>query len=146
MVSLNDEPPEGGATPAPGPRFQVCVAEDNPTNAMLAEIVLSTIGCEVTGVSNGRDAVRAVKSRRVPFDAVFMDAKMPELDGMAAAREIRAWERDTGARHTLIIALTASHYDEDLQACLLSGMDDVLTKPFLIDRARDMLAKWLPGR
>ena len=68
--------------------------------------------------------------RRVPYDVVFMDLQMPELDGMDATKQIIA-EHAPG-RRPRIIALTANAFEEDREACLAAGMDDYISKPLKI--------------
>jgi CheY-like chemotaxis protein len=63
-----------------------------------------------------------------------MDVQMPELDGLDAARHIRAAEAEAGDARTPIVALTANAFAEDRDACLAAGMDDILMKP--LDRNR----------
>lgn len=126
----------------PRPR-RVLLAEDNESNTLLARTVLEMLGCEVVAVGTGRLAVSAVQ--REPFDIVLMDYHMPEMDGLEATREIRRHEAaiEEGARRRVpIVAITASAMESERQACLRSGMDDVLVKPFRPDDLRRLLAKW----
>jgi len=130
----------------PRPR-RVLLAEDNESNTLLARTVLEMLGCEVVAVGTGRLAVSAVQ--REPFDIVLMDYHMPEMDGLEATREIRrseaAAEEGTQTqerRRIPIVAITASAMESERQACLRSGMDDVLVKPFRPDDLRRLLAKW----
>jgi CheY-like chemotaxis protein len=72
-----------------------------------------------------------------------MDMQMPHVDGLAAARTIRAAEIDLGT-HTTIIALTANALERDRRACIAAGMDDYLAKPLEIEALRAVLERWLP--
>jgi len=105
--------------------LRVLVAEDNGVNQKVALAMLRHLGYRADLAADGVEAVEAV--RRVPYDVVFMDLQMPELDGMDATRQIHA-EHAPG-RRPRIIALTANAYDEDREACLKVGMDDYLSKP-----------------
>jgi signal transduction histidine kinase/CheY-like chemotaxis protein len=105
--------------------LRVLVAEDNAVNQKVALAMLRHLGYRADLAADGLEAVEAV--RRVPYDVVFMDLQMPELDGLDATRQIRA-EHPQG-RRPRIIALTANAYDEDREACLAVGMDDYLSKP-----------------
>ena len=113
--------------------LRVLLAEDNPVNQEVATAMLEDIGCRVTVVSNGALAVQAVARER--FDLVVMDCQMPELDGFAATRQIRAFLLQESAssvepRVLPIVAVTAHAMEGDRKRCLEAGMDDHLTKPF----------------
>ena len=87
--------------------LEVLLAEDNEINALLVRAVLEGLGHTVTEVRDGAAAVAAVKQRGGRFAAILIDLHMPGLDGIAAAREIRAFERRSGAPRAAILALTA---------------------------------------
>jgi signal transduction histidine kinase/CheY-like chemotaxis protein len=121
---------------------RVLLAEDNMVNAKLAVRLLERLGCRVDVASNGHEALKMVQS--IPFDIVFMDCQMPEMDGFEATRAIRAWEEssrlDTSPTTRLpIVALTANAMHGDRERCLAAGMDDYITKPL----ARSDLARVL---
>jgi CheY-like chemotaxis protein len=118
----------------------VLVAEDNPANVEVASAFLETHGCRVTTASNGREAVEAFATST--FDLILMDCQMPELDGLAATRQIREREARDGVPRTPVIAVTASAFEEDRQACLAAGMDDFLSKPFTKAELTGMLSRW----
>ncbi len=124
----------------------VLVAEDNEINALLARALLSRLGHRPTVATSGAQAVDAWLAARAagePYDLVLMDVHMPDLDGIAATRRIRAAEAAAGDRRTPIIALTANAFGEDRDACLAAGMDAFLTKPLDRERLADALN---PGR
>ena len=125
------------------PRFsgKVLVAEDNLVNQEVAHAVLLACGCEVSLADNGRKALQAIQND--DFDVVFMDCQMPEMDGYAATRAIRALEEQGMLRHIPIVALTAHATEADRQRCLEAGMDSFLTKPFTQIALRKELARWL---
>ena len=121
------------ATTAPTPvpvvgGLRVLVAEDNAVNQLLARRLLEKMGHDVVMVGTGREAVDAVA--RAPFDVVFMDVQMPELDGLAATAAIREAEAAARCAPLPIVALTARAMDGDLERCLAAGMDDYVSKPF----------------
>jgi protein-histidine pros-kinase len=113
--------------------LHVLVAEDNPVNQTLVRKLLEKAGHTVVMVDNGQEAVDRYSQER--FDIILMDVQMPVMDGLEAARTIRAREQRRsyvlagGWQSTPIIALTAHAMAEDRAACLAAGMDDHLTKP-----------------
>ena len=113
--------------------LNVLLAEDNDINALIAGRFLAKLGVRVTRVSDGRAAVLAAQAAMdggvAAFDVIFMDIRMPELDGLSAALEIRAAERRSGAARVRIVALTANAFEEDRQLAQAAGIDDFLTKP-----------------
>ena len=119
----------------------VLVAEDNPVNQDVAMSMLESLGCRVTAVGTGTDAVEAVE--RATFDAVLMDMQMPVMDGLEATRAIRLSEENANRRHVPIIALTANAFATDAEACFAAGMDEYLSKPFTLSQLHARLARWL---
>jgi CheY-like chemotaxis protein len=117
---------------------RVLLAEDNPVGALLARTLLRREGCVVETAATGEEAVAAMKRAR--YDLVFMDMRMPGMDGPAATRAIRA-----GGDRTPIVALTANAFAEDRRACLEAGMDDHLVKPLELEALRAALARWTSG-
>lgn len=109
---------------------KLLVAEDSQTNRLLAQSILQRMGYEVDSVENGRQAVDAVRDG--DYGAVLMDVRMPEMDGLKAAAEIRALPQPKGS--IPIVAMTAHASAEDRQRCIDAGMDEHVAKP--IDRAR----------
>ena len=125
------------------PRFsgKVLVAEDNLVNQEVAQAVLQNCGCDVQLAANGREALLAIQNGA--FDVIFMDCQMPEMDGYAATRAIRALEEQGMMRHVPIVALTAHATEADRQRCMEAGMDSFLTKPFTQVALHKELARWL---
>jgi CheY-like chemotaxis protein len=117
-----------------GARRRVLLAEDNPVNQEVAATMLRRRGHTVDIVASGREAVAAVERDRAGYDLVLMDIQMPELDGVAAARAIRALPADRGGAIP-IVALTAHALPEERARCATAGMTGYLTKPF---RAREL--------
>jgi len=113
----------------PQKRLSVLLAEDNPVSALLARTMLEKAGHQVAHVTSGVTAIAQIESGMHP-DLIIMDIEMPECDGLEAARRIRAWETEHGARRIPILALTASALGDDRAQCLAAGMDAYLTKPF----------------
>ena len=107
--------------------FKVLLAEDNPVNALLTRELLRRRGHRVREVTTGDAAVKAMEEER--FDLVLTDIHMPGMDGIEAAKAIRAGEVVAGRSRTPIIALTADALETGKRACKEAGMDGFLTKP-----------------
>ena len=119
----------------------VLLAEDNPVNQKIAEHMLKSLGFTVRMAANGKQALALAQSGR--FDAILMDCQMPEMDGYAATKAIRAVE-ESGSRRTPIIAITAHALAGDEQACLDAGMDGYISKPFTREQLAAVLSRWMP--
>ncbi len=129
-----------------GKGLSILVAEDNEINALLARALLVRLGHRPTIAGNGEAAVESWAASRaagVPYDLILMDVQMPVMDGLEAARRIRAAEAqtniETDGKPTPIVALTANAYAEDREACLAAGMDALLVKPLDRERLREAL-------
>ena len=109
------------------PALDILVADDVAPNLELLEVALGRAGHRVRAVSDGAAALEACRQER--FDVVLMDVHMPVLDGLAAARGIRALELERGLARTPIIALTASVLEADRHATREAGMDGFASKP-----------------
>ncbi len=101
------------------------VAEDNPANRRVIQVLLGPAGVELSFAENGMEAVQALDASA--FDLVLMDANMPVMDGAEAVRSIRA--RPDGAAGVPIHMLTANAFEEDVRRYLQAGADGVLRKP-----------------
>ncbi|HSK75376.1 MAG TPA: ATP-binding protein [Thermoanaerobaculia bacterium] len=134
-------PPAGSESPADRPvrPRRILTAEDNPINQLVITEHLKALGHEVTAVSNGLEALEALKAGT--FDLVLMDCQMPHLDGYEATLRIR--QLGGGAGRIPIIALTAHVIREELDKCLAVGMNDYITKPFRGEVLESKLERWL---
>ena len=121
--------------------WRVLLAEDNAVNQKLASKLLEKLGCRVDVAANGREALAMWQA--LPYDVVFMDCQMPEMDGYEATRAMR---RDESGRHTPVIALTANAMPDDREACLRAGMDAYLSKPIRAEELAMALARWAPAK
>jgi signal transduction histidine kinase/CheY-like chemotaxis protein/HPt (histidine-containing phosphotransfer) domain-containing protein len=121
----------------------VLVAEDNAVNQDLIQEALRQLGCTITLVDDGFAAIRAFESG--DHDLIFMDCQMPRVDGFQATQAIRDLEQGNGDRRRIpIVALTANAMEGDRDKCLAAGMDDYLSKPFMLADLIAALARWLP--
>jgi CheY-like chemotaxis protein len=119
----------------------------------LACTVLEKSGARVVRVRNGAEAIAKARneltlSNGKGFDLVFMDIHMPDIDGLEAARRIRAlYPKDArpGEGRPPIVALTANAFAEDRNAYLEAGLDDYLAKPFEKADLAALFARWRPG-
>jgi CheY-like chemotaxis protein len=134
-------PPAGAGRPtAPAETLplEVLVAEDNEVNRTVLLRMLGRLGCRVTAVENGRQAVEA--ARRARFDVVLMDLQMPVMDGFEATRAIREHEATAGGR-VRILAISAHAMAGDDARCLAAGMDDYVPKPVRFEDLARKLAE-----
>jgi CheY-like chemotaxis protein len=121
-------------------RARILIVEDNAVNQMLAARLLEKLGCRVDVAANGREAVEMVGL--LPYDAIFMDCQMPEMDGFEATQEIR--RREGSSVHRPIIAMTANAMQGDRERCLDAGMDDYVSKPIRKADLIEALERRLP--
>lgn len=109
--------------------MRVLVVDDDAAGLLLAKEIVQSIGHEVRTTNNGEDAV-ALVGKEV-FEVVLMDIRLPGMDGLEAARLIRAHDKENG-RHTVVIALTAYAMEGDKERFLAAGLDGYLAKPVQI--------------
>jgi two-component system, sensor histidine kinase and response regulator len=104
------------------------LADDAPDMRILVTAYLRHLNCRIDFAQNGRIAVDKV-TRGGDYDLVLMDTRMPEMDGYAAARQIRAWEARAHAPRTPILALTACPLDQEIRGTFEAGCDGYVMKP-----------------
>jgi len=136
----------------------ILLAEDNPASQRLARLMLTKSGYQVETADNGKEAVEKYIKDPIRFDLIFLDIQMPEMDGYAAARAIRKWERGNedkekegararrrGARPNRIpiVAVTASAMAGDREKCFKAGMDDYMPKPIKREIVFEILDRWI---
>ena len=124
-----------------GAQLKILVVDDVPVNQIVVEKMLDSIGYQVDTTSNGREAVEAVKSK--PYDLIFMDIQMPEMDGLEATRQIRKLGMEK--RSIPIVAITANTQDSDRDACIEVGMNDFIAKPFVKKQLAALLERFFPA-
>jgi CheY-like chemotaxis protein len=121
--------------------LRVLLAEDSPTNQLIAKFNLEKAGYVVEVVDDGKKAVQALEEGS--FDLVLMDVFMPEMDGLEATRAIRQREKGSG-RRVPIVAMTGTDTQEHRAKCLEAGMDGFVSKPVTADEFHKVLASLLP--
>ncbi|MEW5719894.1 MAG: response regulator [Chloroflexota bacterium] len=132
----------------PAQNLEILLAEDSPTNQLIAVANLKKAGHSVTVANNGRIAVQLFEERgqrgaRSFFDLILMDVAMPEMDGLEATKAIREKEQSLGG-HTPIIAMTAFTTKEYRDKCAAVGMDAYISKPVRIDELTKAFEPFLP--
>jgi two-component system sensor histidine kinase BarA len=123
-------------------RLSVLVADDSPVNREVVSEALTRLQARTSTVDDGLQAVAAFKAGQ--YDVVLMDCSMPEMDGFAATRAIRAYEAENGLERTPVVALTAHAAGGGGDSWRDAGMDDYLTKPFTMRSLAECLARWQP--
>jgi len=120
------------------PKIRILIAEDQPNNRLLLVKFLSEIGFEIREVSNGQEAVEMWSSWQP--DLILMDIRMPVMNGFEATQQIKALSTEN---QTIIIALTASAFEEDREAVFQAGCDDFVGKPFKLEELLEVIGKHL---
>ena len=120
---------------------RLLLVEDNDLNAEIAATILEGDGAYVSIAGDGTQAVEAFAANPAgTFDAILMDVVMPKMDGLAAARAIRALDRPDAATIP-IIAMTGNAFQEDVQECLDAGMSAHIAKPIDMAKAERVITK-----
>jgi signal transduction histidine kinase/DNA-binding response OmpR family regulator len=126
---------------------RILLVEDNPINQKLALFLLTRAGYQVKVANNGKEALETFIANPENFDLIFMDIRMPEMDGITATREIRKFEAKQEKNkkkktHIPIIALTAQTMKGDKEKFLEAGMDDFISKPIKREMVFEKVKKW----
>ncbi len=125
--------------------LRILLCDDNLINQKVATRLLGQMGYTPKIAGNGRETLRALEEN--PYDLIFMDVMMPEMDGLEATRQIRARQQDRATyphykSPLIIIAMTASAMAGDRDKCLAAGMDDYLAKPVRPEEVRTLIERW----
>lgn len=134
-VKSNDEETFNGS---------ILLVEDVLPNQIIARTFLTRMGLSVEIANNGLEAIEAFKNKT--YSLIFMDCRMPVMDGYEATRTIRQFEKDNNKTPIPIIALTANASYDDRALCKEAGMDDVVTKPFKKANLSKCLEEWLVNK
>jgi CheY-like chemotaxis protein/nitrogen-specific signal transduction histidine kinase len=125
--------------------MRVLLCDDNTINQKVALRLLQQMGYRADVAANGLEALAALD--RQPYDLIFMDVMMPEMDGLEAAHLIRARQKQAAQfpnykSPLIIIAMTASAMQGDREKCLAAGMDDYIAKPVRLEDVRTIVKHW----
>jgi two-component system, sensor histidine kinase and response regulator len=119
---------------------RILMAEDNPINRRVGQLILEREGFQVDLVADGNEALEAHRTN--PYDLILMDCQMPSMDGLEASRQIRS----LGQPQPIIVAVTANALVGERERCLNAGMDDYLSKPFQAEQLVAVVKKWIAAR
>ena len=119
----------------------ILIVEDNNVLQKVLQLMCRKLGVDAEIVSDGTQALAAFDSKRT-YQVIFMDWRMPDMDGLTFTRLIREREATTGT-HVPIVAMTANVDDDDRKTCLAVGMDDYLSKPFTTEEFHRTVSRWL---
>jgi len=123
---------------------RILLAEDHAINRQVILRILDKIGLKAEVVTNGLEVLAAIKKNQ--YDLILMDCQMPEMDGYTATEEIRRLEEAQHVHYPVpIVALTAHALKNDRERCIMSGMNDYVSKPIKIKTLKAVLELWLFG-
>ena len=128
--------------------LRVLLCDDNVVNQKVAFRLLQQMGYRADVAANGLEALAALD--RQPYDLIFMDVMMPEMDGLEATRQIRERQKQPSQfpnykSPLIIVAMTASAMYGDREKCLAAGMDDYVAKPVRLEEVRAIVERWGEG-
>jgi CheY-like chemotaxis protein len=122
--------------------LRVLVVDDSAINRAVAQGALKLAGVAVTLANDGEQALSRLREQPDGYDVVLMDIQMPVMDGLTAARAIRA---DPALAGLPVLALSAGVLEEERESALAAGMNDFITKPLDLQQLNAVLARFLPG-
>jgi CheY-like chemotaxis protein len=118
--------------------LRILIAEDDELHQRLLLRILNELGYEADVVGSGTEALSSLE--RKPYDLLFMDVRMSEMDGLEATRAIVSrWEK---RQRPIIVGVTADALQGDREACVQAGMDDYLSKPIQVEDLQEVFERW----
>jgi PAS domain S-box-containing protein len=145
-LAIEEVAPQQNLTQTQKPQaLKILLVEDNRINQIVAKKMLSELGLTAQVANHGNEALKILKTSQThPFDIVFMDCLMPELDGYQTTKAIRNGRAGKQYKDVPIIAMTANAMKGDREKCLDSGMSDYLSKPLKLDLLTLTIKQWMP--
>lgn len=124
--------------------MKILLVEDNLMNQKVVMFNLKKLNCEITPISNGKEALENFKQNN--YDLILMDIMLPEMNGYEITTEIRKFEKLSEIyKPVTIIALTANTYENDKEKCINVGMNEYLSKPFSAQLLIKTIEKYMPA-
>jgi len=124
--------------------FRILLVDDIEVNREIVIAFLEDTKVAIDCAENGMIAVKMVREAAKPYDMIFMDLQMPEMDGFEATREIRRFEKEQGAaREVPIVAMTANVFRKDIERCLDVGMNNHVGKPVVLEDIMEKLYMYI---
>lgn len=124
------------------PNLKVLLVEDYFINQEVTVDMLEMLECQADVAEDGHTAVKMATENK--YDLIIMDLQIPGIDGLEATKQIRAFEKGTDP--AIIIALTASALQGDMEKCLSAGMDDYMSKPMEFNTLEGKIRKFFSNR
>jgi PAS domain S-box-containing protein len=121
------------------PQLKILLVEDNKVNQLVAKGILGKLEQQCDLAKNGLEAITKLKETTEPYDIIFMDIQMPEMDGFQATNAIRQGQAGERHQNTTIIAMTANAMEGDRDKCISAGMNEYISKPISLDDLKDTL-------
>jgi len=122
--------------------LDILLVEDNILNQKIVSFNLKKYNFSVTAVTNGEDAIKAVKNNN--YRLILMDLMLPGMNGYEITGEIRKYEEEKGVKNPIpIIAITANTLDNDREKCFEAGMNEYLSKPFTAEQLLEKVMHFL---
>ena len=123
--------------------IKLLLVEDNLIAQKVAEMILTSLGCELQLAIDGESAIKMFQASKNSYDFIFMDLGLPGISGIDTTKEIRKLEINTVP--VPIVALTANYDNSAAAICFAAGMNDFLLKPLDKEKAKAILDKFFPG-
>ena len=119
------------------------IVDDIFVNRILLKEIISQIDCECKLASNGKEAIKQLESQR--FDLVLMDIEMPVMNGLETTKYIRSEMKEPISKMP-IVALTAHNPNDFFDEFNSAGFDELVTKPYLVNKIRELVDKFIPDK